>query len=225
MSVPNRMFHLPSRAVLWLYVRINIALTLLFVIIYGGANALAARKAAQTTLFMPWELGIPFVPGALLVYQSIGILFWLPLFVFDEMGLRHLAWRFAGVTCVAGVIFILFPVRAGFGRPEVNGLFQQAYAVLRLLDHPYNTVPSLHIAYSTLLLGALYRVSGNGQWRCLWAFWWSAIGVSVLWVHQHHVVDVVAGAVLGAAFLHGMSANRDEQEKRPDARAMVTSPE
>jgi membrane-associated phospholipid phosphatase len=192
---------LPSRAKVWLYLRINFLLCALFALVYGGTNWLAAAGGRAFHLYAAWELSIPLVPAAIVIYFSIGLLFWLPLFVFDERALVALAKQFALGTLVAGLIFVLLPASLGYERLPPTGGFQQVFSLLHSIDQKFNTVPSLHVTYSTLIFGALYRIARTFQARLAWMWWWSCICVSVLLVHQHHVVDIFAGVVLGAILL------------------------
>ena len=170
---------------------------MLFAAVYFGANALAVAGGSSRELHAAWERSIPFMPGAIAVYFSIAVVFLLPLFAFDEAGLAALAARFAAVTLIAGAVFVAYPVRIGFDRPPVVDGYGAVFAALYCFDAPYNTVPSLHIAYSTLILGGIALGTRSLWLRTLLLLWLAAIGASVLLVHQHHVIDVLAGALLG----------------------------
>ena len=59
---------------------------------------------------------------------------------------------------------------------------------------------------STLILGALHSGSTNSRARLFWLIWWGGVCASVLLVHQHHVIDVIAGTALGAVLLRNFRA-------------------
>lgn len=184
----------------WVFAaRLYAALTLLFGCVYFGANWWAAQRGGTARLHAGWELGIPFVPAAVVVYFSIALIFVLPLFSLEEKGLVRLARAFAVCTCMAGVVFVALPFQIGFERPASVAGFETVYAALYRFDAPFNTLPSLHIAYSTLILGVLAAGCQSRLVRLALAGWWLAVCASVLLVHQHHVADVVTGAALGAA--------------------------
>jgi membrane-associated phospholipid phosphatase len=62
----------------------------------------------------------------------------------------------------------------------------------------HNFVPSLHVTLSVVCIAVYARRAGTAGKALLWA--WSAfIGVSTLLLHQHYVVDVLAGYALGMA--------------------------
>ena len=200
---------LPSRSKFFLYLRLNLLLSVLFCAIYGLTNLLAKERAGTTELHAQWEVGIPLVPAAILVYFSIVVLFWLPLFILGSKHLRLLARQFAFATIAAGAVFVLLPAKLGFAREAPSGAFQQIFSLLHQLDQPFNTLPSLHVAYSTLMLGTL-NIASPGA-RPIWFGWWCAICVSVVLVHQHHLVDVVAGTALGILLLQRMRVELTSQ--------------
>ena len=192
-------WHWPSRAGLALAARLYLGLSLLFGLVYFGANWWALQRQGVATVHADWELDIPFIPGAIAVYFSIALVFVLPVFALDEQGLRRLARTFAICTCVAGLFFVAMPLRIAFERPASVPGFEAIYAALYRIDAPFNTAPSLHIAYSSLILWTLMAGTASRYGRLALGTWWLAICTSVLFVHQHHVVDVATGIVLGAA--------------------------
>jgi membrane-associated phospholipid phosphatase len=186
-----------SGAVLWLYLKIMSGLYLLFAVVYGGSNYWAAQQATHYHLYWQWERTLPFVPAMIYVYFSIGLLFWLPLWVLDAPHLLRLGKAAALCMLAAGVCFVAWPASTGFVGPELPQDALQAWIFTRLhqFDHPHNTAPSLHIALSTLVL--LACASGSLWRKGALLAWWMLIVLAVLLVHQHHVLDVVSGALLG----------------------------
>lgn len=189
----------PNRAQWAVFLRLYVLLTVLFMAVYGGANWIAAHSGRDVSLHFAWELAIPLVPAAILIYFSIALLFWLPLFVCSLGGLRTLGRRIALATLAAGVLFVAFPVRSGFARMPPEGVFHEVFAALWQLDGAFNSVPSLHIAYSTLVFCALSGRVAATHLRLLGGVWYVAICASVLLVHQHHLVDIVGGIALAWA--------------------------
>jgi membrane-associated phospholipid phosphatase len=175
------------------------ALLLLFVVVYTGTNWISAQRGESYRIFTDWELALPFMPGLIVVYFSIGIALCLPLFGLEHHELRPFAMAFALATGIAGVCFLLFPARAGFERlPLVHG-YELIFKMLYAFDLPYNTVPSLHVTYSTLTVLAVRRNVRHRLARIGLALWLAAMLLTVVLVRQHHVVDVVTGVVLGMA--------------------------
>lgn len=181
------------------FLRLHVLLTLLFAVVYGGSNWIAVASGRGVTLHFAWELSIPLVPPAILIYFSIALLFWLPLFVCSIDGLLGLGRRFALATLAAGLLFVAIPVRSGFARIPPEGAFQAVFAGLWQVDGAFNSMPSLHIAYSTLVFCALSGRVAATHLRLLGGLWFLAICSSVLLVHQHHLADIVGGIALAWA--------------------------
>ena len=187
----------PDRPALMTYLRYAGITALLFVIGYGGANWLAARQATHLQLYWGPELAIPLIPQALWIYLSIDLLFLLPVFRLDRSELAWLGRGMIAATLIAAVIFVVMPTTPGFARLEAAEGSHPAFAVLYALDFPYNCVPSLHVAYSALIMIAIGRHAG-GMLRAALGVWFSAIVASTLLTHQHHLIDAVAALVLAA---------------------------
>lgn len=191
----------PTRAAVWLYLQIILALNILFVIVYGGANQLASLRGDPYHFFAEWELNIPFVPAMIYVYFSISLLFLAPLFVLNATRLKRLGIAAALCIIFAGLSFILIPGTTGFAPTcivQPTSAFESwVFEILHRIDKPYNTVPSLHVGLSTLVVlstrhGSTSRLLSNSLF--LWLF---IIMLSVVFVHQHHIVDVATGWILG----------------------------
>ncbi|HMW16595.1 MAG TPA: phosphatase PAP2 family protein [Accumulibacter sp.] len=189
----------PDRARWTVFLRLYALLTLLFTAVYGGSNWIATHSGRDVTLHFAWELTIPLIPSAILIYFSIALLFWLPPFVCSIDGLRALGRRFALATLVAGLLFVAIPVRSGFARIPPEGAFHAVFSALWQVDGAFNSMPSLHIAYSTLVFCALSGRVAATHLRLLGGLWFLAICASVLLVHQHHLADIAGGLALAWA--------------------------
>jgi membrane-associated phospholipid phosphatase len=64
---------------------------------------------------------------------------------------------------------------------------------------PHNLVPSLHVAASILLIAALWRALTPVWIRAGLLLWGVLLCASVVLVHQHHLLDVLGGWLLGLA--------------------------
>lgn len=152
----------------------------------------------------PWitdvDRAIPYVPETVWLYLP-GYALCLVLFVWTLntiQKLRAAALAFAATLALAAPVFVLFP--AACARPPAThmpGLTGDLLRFIELIDTPYNTFPSLHIAMATL---AAWIASRN-HLRTGWACWMLAFGVwgSVLSLKQHWLVDVAGGWVLASA--------------------------
>lgn len=180
----------------------SLALSALFLFVYGGTNYLTSLRANVPTCHFAWERHIPFVPWMIVPYMSIDLFFIAaPFLCRDNRERRVLAARIAAAILIAGACFLLFPMRFGFDRPHVDGVLGVIFNNFRTLDHPFNLFPSLHIALQIILL-TTYLAHTRGLLGLTVCFWFVLIGVSTVLTFQHHVIDLIGGAVLGALCLH-----------------------
>ncbi|HEX7339145.1 MAG TPA: phosphatase PAP2 family protein [Rhodanobacteraceae bacterium] len=150
----------------------------------------------------PLDALIPFTPWAVLPYASLWFYIGLaPALLHMRGEMRRYTVAAVGLGLVGFALFALFPTAV----PPVGIDWARwpLVAFLKSADASGNACPSLHVAYATLtaiwLRGTL-RVVGAPRWlRALNLVWATAIVWSTLATRQHVVLDVVAGAVLGAA--------------------------
>ncbi len=202
-----------ARRNLKLYLYLGFLLTVLFAVIYGGSNWFNSDRRHYFQLYFPWEYAIPFIPAMILAYFSLQLLFLLPLLHCDRHGLLLLAKRMAMAIPVAGIIFLLLPTQLGFARQETTSIYAPLYNLLYSLDRPHNLFPSLHVTLSTLVITALLQ-QVNGLLRWLYIVWCLLLYLSVLLVHQHHVLDIAGGivlAILVVRWLPDPVASRESQ--------------
>lgn len=172
------------------------ALSLLFIVIYGGCNWITAHRSDVGTWYYQWERFIPFVPLMIIPYMSIDFFFVAgPFLCQSQRELRVLAQRIAFAILVAGIFFLLMPLHLAVARPQTSGWTGLLFRFLHGFDQPYNLLPSLHIALRTIL-AALYARHCKGFVRLASHVWFSLIGFSTLLTYQHHFVDVVGGFIL-----------------------------
>ena len=86
-------------------------------------------------------------------------------------------------------------------------MHQQPVADLtRLIAGTHNLLPSLHVGLTLVIVLTVWPHS-KPLARWLIGLWALGLGASTLLTHQHHVLDVLAGALLGwlvgRARLHG----------------------
>jgi membrane-associated phospholipid phosphatase len=173
-------------------------LTPLFIAVYGTTNWAASQRQQLGRFYFDWELQIPFVPQMVWGYLSLFALFFLPMFALREQALHTLCRRLAVATIVSGIVFLALPAELGFARPASVPGYEVVFGSLYLLDRPHNLLPSLHIAWSALLLHAL-RAASPGWLRRAFEVWFVVVCASVVLVHQHHVLDVIGGLLVACA--------------------------
>jgi membrane-associated phospholipid phosphatase len=179
------------------YVRLATPVLVLFAVVYFGTNWITSQRTGNHRLFFEWELAIPFVPGMIYVYASLLILLLLPALTLTRRQLPALARAMLATLLVASAIYLLLPADLGFERPGYVPGYDAIYQALYSLELPHNLVPSLHIATSALLIAAVLHNTSSRWIRLGLILWCMLICVSVLLVHQHHILDVISGLLLG----------------------------
>lgn len=173
-----------------------------FFVVYGFCDWYASRLPSVPGYFYEWEKWIPFVPAAIVPYFTIDILYAGSLFLCrDRRELNIHAWRIIAAILISGAGFILFPLRYVFERPPVDGFYGLFFDALFSFGEWYNQAPSLHMSL-LIVLWACFARHTAGRWRWLLHGWCAVIGVSVLLVQQHHVIDIWTGLLVGAVCLY-----------------------
>ena len=200
------------------------ALSLLFILVYGGCNALASQRADLAGYFFSWELRIPFVPSLIVPYLSIDLFFVASfLLCADKVELLTHARRIALAILIAGMAFLVFPLTAGYPRPDVSGWAGRLFEFLWSFDKPHNLVPSLHVALASLLW-PVYARHARGATRWLVHGWFWLIVVSPLLTWQHHLLDVSTGAMLGQVCLFTFPEGRNRDKFHATGRSCNRAP-
>ena len=141
------------------------------------------------------EEAIPFMPGWALVYQSVFLLHAAAMLLGGGMGLaRRYALAVAGAYALAAVCFWCWPTFVV--RPASSSVLFRV--LVSSMDGPGNALPSLHAAMSVLGVLRFWK-SGRGLVRAALMLWWAAMTFATLALHQHRVVDLLAGSLLGGS--------------------------
>ena len=172
-----------------------------FFFVYPICNWLTSQRTHVFKLYFESELSVPFVPEFFWAYISMSILFFMPPFFLGVSGLKMLGKQLVSATFFSGLIFLFFPAKLGFGRnapeePIYGPLFTNLFSV----DMPYNMVPSLHVIFSALIVFAITDNSRTKLVKSAWWGWLILICMSTLLVHQHHLLDLIAGLVVAWLF-------------------------
>ena len=190
-------------------------LSILFLIVYGSCNWITSRRENVGTIYFEWERGIPFMPLFILPYMSIDLFFIVaPFLCRSDRELSVLAKRIATAIIVAGVCFLVFPLRFAFHRPHAVGWLGALFDWFRGMDAPYNLLPSLHAALLLILISVYFRHT-RGLVRIAIMAWFVLIALSPVLTYQHHVIDIVGGFVLAAVCFWLFPGNRIFLASRP----------
>lgn len=187
-------FQLPDGPTLRAVLAWCLIIDVLFFAIYGSINWLTSRRSDLFELYVQMELAIPLVPEAIWVYLSMLLLFCLPIFTISRERARREASAAILALFVAAFVWLLIPARLGFERVIPEG-YEWVYRTMFMLDHPHNLVPSLHVIFSSLAVFACGQYAPHRIKIGLW-LWLTAIAVSTILTHQHHVLDVITGLLV-----------------------------
>jgi membrane-associated phospholipid phosphatase len=158
---------------------------------YGAVAYLGATRAATGHLDLPWDHAIPLIAPMLIVYLTLGVFTLLLGWSADADAFMH-CLRAALVTMASAYVgFLLHPLSVQRGPLPTDQPWHWCYDLLRAIDPPWNSFPSLHVAYAVLVWLAIPTRWGSSLW-CL------AIIASTLLTHQHLLCDVAGGMLLAA---------------------------
>jgi membrane-associated phospholipid phosphatase len=187
----------PGRDEIALFCREVLRLTALWLAVYGGASWIASLHTYRVRLWTDAELAIPFIPAASAIYLSLLPMLWLsPLVIPGRIGLRKLSKAIAVAILISGPGFILLPSVPGYPPQNSAGVEGAIFRFADKLNLEYNMCPSLHVSMA-VAAAYTYALHSPLRAKCFWWSWAAAIMVSTLLTHQHHVIDALAGAVVG----------------------------
>ena len=189
-----------SRDKLNTYFRLSLINGLVFTLCYGAANYYGTQINEHYSFYFSWESKIPFYPTWIYIYLSIFIWFLTPLYLLETASLSKLSRCFLITTVVACICFFIFPSESSFDRSRHEYGGHLIFNLVYFLDQPHNLLPSLHVSYVVLFL-LIFRQEKVRILPVLY-FWGFAMTLSVLLAHQHHIMDIIAGSLLGA-FVYG----------------------
>jgi membrane-associated phospholipid phosphatase len=165
---------------------------------YLAVNWISQFRSHYIDVSLPWDYKIPFIPvfifGYTLVYLSVVLLYFT---MKDMQDFRRAIVAFLLVTTVHYIFFLLLPVKLDFRADlsRLSGFSIEATKLYYFIDKPYNCFPSLHVAYSTLAIMCSWK--NHHIMRIVFLLMAVIVAISVVFVKQHYILDVVTGAVSG----------------------------
>jgi hypothetical protein len=169
--------------------------TIVFIAVYNFSTWYASSLDHVPSFTFDFEKSIPFVPLTIIPYMASGIFFCIVFFLCKNKNqLKILTWRMLFVSITAGIFFITVPLRFSFAKPEVSHVILAIpFSFLKTFDSPFNQSPSLHIAFAFIFWSVFKDLS---KWRTFLMIWLILLGISTLTTYQHHVIDILNGAIL-----------------------------
>jgi membrane-associated phospholipid phosphatase len=176
--------------------------TLWWLFVYWGCDWLTGLRTGRRHVHFDFELSLPFEPALVLVYRSIDPMFLLGPFILRSRREIYALWLALFIAIgIAGICFLLLPAELAYPAHADAGFWEPLLEWNRQIVRTYNLLPSLHVALSVITLAA-YATHCHRLGKTLLALWAAAIALSTLFLHQHHVLDVVTGLALGWACWH-----------------------
>jgi len=189
------MEQLNSRATAWkTYGVWSLWVGIAFFSVYPTCNWLTSLRESAYPLYTDWELDLPFIPEFIWAYLSMYVLFLAPPFFLNSGQLKPLGIQLVSATIISGGIFLLIPSQLGFERViPADAFYAVLYSQMFSIDLPHNMVPSLHVVFSSLILFALSKGVQHTWLKGIWLTWLCLICLSTVFVHQHHLLDIISG--------------------------------
>ena len=183
------------------------SLSVWFLFVYAGTDYLAGLHSYRVPLYFQWELGIPFVPAMVLVYNSLHLAYLIAPFIMrtrSEMHALVMVWVI--ITALGGIVFLVLPFEVGYPQPADGSLgpWRMMYQLADEHNLTFNSFPSLHVAWSIVCVD-IYAGKARRFGKLLLWLWGVALMLSTLLTHFHHVADVGGGfllALLGSRVLY-----------------------
>ena len=185
---------------------------LCFNVCYLLGNALAHQQGVLRNIAFPFEESIPFLPWMIIPYLSSSVFFCLGFFwVHNTDQLRVFSHRLLLATVVAGLVFILYPLRFSWSKPAMESpLYAALFGFLSLVDKPYNQLPSLHVAFCLIFWQSLHVLLHSRFAKIILAIWLLLTAGATIFVYQHHLMDILAGACLGLLCIFLIKSGRKD---------------
>ena len=185
--------------------RLKLAGVPAFIVVFFAAYFLLLRFPVFEVTTMPltaFDAAIPFQPASLVIYFSLWFYVSLAPAMLQDRGELLFHGRVAGCMSLVGLgVFFFWPTTVPLGDSlrDVDGA---GLAWLKQVDSAGNACPSLHVAFAVFsgvwLDRVLVEMRLPAITRWLNLAWCLAIAYSTLSTKQHVLVDVIAGAALGA---------------------------
>jgi hypothetical protein len=169
----------------------------LFSSVYGGTSLLAAVRNPHPDPSFRFEMGVPFIPAMAAVYLTVPLILLLTPFILRTWReLTPFYLTLTAETLAAGLCFLVVPFAQAYPPRVASGFWGGIFRLADTLNLEYNEVPSLLVAFAVTAALVFSRRCG-GLGKLLFAVWTLGVLLSTLLIHEHHLLDIGAGAALG----------------------------
>ncbi|MCB1176738.1 MAG: phosphatase PAP2 family protein [Leptospiraceae bacterium] len=170
------------------YLKVSIA----FLLTYPAINYFTEFRTDIHHFYFVFEKELPLIPWMVIPYFSINLLFILPVFYVEGEDISIIEKCFLITLVISCFIFLIFPTTLGFNtnNPEY---FNEIFNSIKKVDKPYNLFPSLHVGFSSIVFLYLFKKEKKFLLKLFYSIWMIFIFSSVIFTHQHHLLDIVSG--------------------------------
>ena len=198
----------PNRLSLYGWIAVA-ALILMNAVAYYGPRLLT-RSLYHYDFTTSLDMKIPFIPAFIVVYSAIGYGQWIYGYYLSACEDKKTTFFIVGAEIIAKIpsIFIFLFIPTTMARPDVVGadLFSIFIRWLYLMDTPDNLFPSFHVLESYMLLRTLPMLKKAPKWyRVLTPIVSPLVIISILFVKQHLIVDILGGIAVAEFGLLSMN--------------------
>ncbi len=167
-----------------------------FSTVYNASAWYTSTLSNVSSFVFNIESHIPFLPITIIPYLTSGVFFVSVFFCCNTLGdLKVLSKRILFITVIAGLSYLVYPLKFSLERPEVNNsVLNFLFQFITKVDSPFNEAPSLHIAFA-FVFWTVYK-ERKSTWKKGIGIWLFLLGVSTLTTYQHHLLDILTGAIL-----------------------------
>lgn len=167
-----------------------------FYAFFGAAAYLADLLDYRFDVGFEFEKRIPFVPAMAAVYLSVGPMMLLSIFILRQpRPMRLLLAVLCAQTFVGFCIFLAFPVETNFPAPQDPASLPLVYRIADLINLKNNQLPSLHLGFAATM-AFVYSTGRRPLVAILFHAWALAIAASTVLIHEHNLLDLLAGYLL-----------------------------
>ena len=171
---------------------VTFAMSLVYDALNHGPYVLVMGTPLDDIIPVVGPLVIPYVSLRPFLYGSLALFLLFRARIYRSAALSM-------TTAFAVSYLFYFFLQSFIERPTLTGddVFSQVIRDVYAGDQPYNDFPSLHASLSTIM--AVHWLRVDRRIGIPVAIWVALIVVSTVFVKQHYVPDMVAGALLGWA--------------------------
>ena len=185
---------------------------LVFQLAYSACDAAAARAQVTRHVATAWDAQTPLIPWMVLPYLVSAPLLALGFFLaVDRHAVRAYSQRLLLTTAFGCLVFALWPLSFQGARPvPADEPWSTLYRLLHAVDGPFNQCPSLHVAFMVVLWPTARTALRTRLARTVFALALSVVAAATVFTHQHHLLDLPAGVLLGLLACRFVPARREE---------------